>query len=475
MSPHSPASSPTPAPRPHSPLTRLALPVYVPSLIWSTGSGALAPVMVLAALSLGYSQSMASTIAGISGLVGVLTGPWVGRRITRWGDRPAFITGTVLAVVSLAVTLVALAAPGQRWGQIAYLLGIIALSVSANIWSLARQAYVAESVPVGYRARAMSMLGGMLRLGQLIGPAAGSVAIAVWGLPGSFWFQILTTVVALGFVLAFVAPPAITGVEHPPRRGAHEGGAALVEARQAGAEETALEEESALTEEEEDEEEADRRWTDAHAGPADLPGAPPREKADAAATALLSIGVVILSLVRANRAVVIPLWGHELGISDHVISATFGASAVLDTLMFYPAGRISDRFGRRSDLLPTMVVMGLGFIAMALWTTPLGFVVTACLIGFGNGFGSGIVMTMGADLSPDVGRSSFLGLWQSIGQIGSTVGPFAVAVLVSVTGVAASAWVTGVVSLVGGLWFALTVPRAYARLGIDDRGHALGA
>ncbi len=188
VSPHSPAS-PTPAPRPHSPLTRLALPVYVPSLIWSTGSGALAPVMVLAALSLGYSQSMASTIAGISGLVGVLTGPWAGRRITRWGDRPAFITGTVLAVVSLAVTLVALAAPGQRWGQIAYLLGIIALSVSANIWSLARQAYVAESVPVGYRARAMSMLGGMLRLGQLIGPAAGSVAIAVWGLPGSFWLR----------------------------------------------------------------------------------------------------------------------------------------------------------------------------------------------------------------------------------------------------------------------------------------------
>lgn len=438
-------------PRAHSPLTRLALPVYVPSLIWSTGSGALAPVMVLAALSLGYSQSAASTIAGISGLVGVLTGPWVGRRITRWGDRPAFVTGTLLAVVSLGVTLVALANPGQRWGQVAYLLGIVALAVSANIWSLARQSYVAESVPVGYRARAMSMLGGMLRLGQLIGPAVGSVAIALWDLPGSFWLQIATTLVALGFVLGFVLPDPAS---HP----------------------SAVE----ILEREEVE---DERWEEGapspttsgagHPHPADLRRPALRERADTGATALLSVGIIVLGLVRTNRAVIIPLWGHQLGIADHTISATFAASAVLDSLMFYPAGRISDRFGRRSDLLPTLAIMGAGFIAMALRTSPVGFVVTACVIGFGNGFGSGIVMTMGADLSPDVNRSQFLGLWQSISQIGSTVGPFAVAALVHALGVASSAWATGIVSLLGAVWFMVTVPRAYARLGVDDRGRPL--
>lgn len=438
-------------PRAHSPLTRLALPVYVPSLIWSTGSGALAPVMVLAALSLGYSQSAASTIAGISGLVGVLTGPWVGRRITRWGDRPAFVTGTLLAVVSLAVTLVALAHPGQRWGQIAYVLGIVALALSANIWSLARQSYVAESVPVGYRARAMSMLGGMLRLGQLIGPAVGSVAIALWDLPGSFWLQIVTTLVALGFVLGFVLPDP-----NP------------------GASASELVEEETQDEEWEEQGAPPSTGSDpAHPHPADLRRPPLRERADTGATALLSIGIIILGLVRANRAVIIPLWGHQLGIADHTISATFAASAVLDSLMFYPAGRISDRFGRRSDLLPTLAIMGAGFIAMALWTSPVGFVVTACIIGFGNGFGSGIVMTMGADLSPDVNRSQFLGLWQSISQIGSTVGPFAVAALVHAFGVASSAWVTGIVSLLGGVWFMVTVPRAYARLGVDDRGRPL--
>lgn len=450
-----------------SPLTHLALPVYVPSLIWSTGSGALAPVMVLAALSLGYSQSAASTIAGISGLVGVLTGPWVGRQITRWGDRPAFITGTLLAVVSLGVTLVALANPGQRWGQVAYLLGIVALAVSANIWSLARQSYVAESVPIGYRARAMSMLGGMLRLGQLIGPAVGSVAIALWDLPGSFWLQIVTTLVALAFVLGFVLPDPSVGPS----------AAEIVEEDEEWERRSAGEDQASPSSAVPPTDTVPPGTADVdgptYPHPDELRRLPLREKADAGATALLSAGVVVLGLVRANRAVIIPLWGHQLGIADHTISATFAASAVLDSLMFYPAGRISDRFGRLSDLLPTMLIMGVGFIAMALWTTPLGFVVTACIIGFGNGFGSGIVMTMGADLSPDVGRSSFLGLWQSINQVGSTVGPFAVAALVAAFGVASSAWVTGVVSLLGAVWFLVTVPRAYARLGVDDRGQPL--
>ncbi len=419
-----------------SPLHGLILPVYAPSLIWSTGSGALAPVMVLAALSLGFSSSGASAIAGISGLVGVLTGPWVGRRITTWGDRAAFLVGTGLAVVSLVVTLIALAHPGALQGQIGYVLGIVALAVSANIWSLARQTYVAESVPAGWRARAMSNLGGMLRLGQLIGPALGSLAIAWWGLPGSFWLQIVTTLIALAFVLGFVLPDPTSASSAP---------SFSVPADQA----------EALTEVN--------------------PLRPTvREHADRRATALLSIGITILGLVRANRAVVIPLMGDAQGISAHMISATFGASAILDTAMFIPAGHISDRFGRLADLLPTMVIMGFGFILMVVWTSPIGFVVSACLIGFGNGFGSGIVMTMGADLSPDVNRSGFLGLWQSISLIGQTVGPFAVSALVAIFGVGSSAWMTGVLSLVGGVWFLLSVPRAYARLGVDDRGRPLG-
>ena len=45
------------------------------------------------------------------------------------------------------------------------------------------------------------------------------------------------------------------------------------------------------------------------------------------------------------------------------------------------------------------------------------------LIGFGNGIGSGMIMTLGADYSPVVGRAHFLGLWRLMSDIGSTGGP----------------------------------------------------
>lgn len=418
----------------------LALPVYVPSLIWASGYGALSSVMVLAALSLGYSQAWASAIAGISGLVGVLTGPRVGHWITRVGDRRAFLVGSGLAIGALIGTLVALGDPGRMWSMVVYMVGIIALSVSSNIWSLARQSYVAESVPMSWRARGMSMLGGMLRLGQLIGPAIGSLAIAAWGMTGSFVLQAVTVVIALGFVLAFTLPS--------PEK--------LSDPR----------EEAPVTEEVDPD--APRAPS-----PSSIPRRLQREHADRVATVLLGAGIVVLGLVRTNRTVVIPLWGSAMGIPDHSITATFAASAVMDALMFYPGGRIADRFGRRAALLPTLLIMGAGFFLMAMWTSPVGFVVSACLIGFGNGFGSGIVMTMGADLSPDVDRSDFLGLWQSISLIGSTAGPFLVSALVTVFGTVSGAWVTGALSIAGAVWFALVVPPAYRRLGVDDRGRPL--
>lgn len=418
-----------PAPGRHrSPLTELALPIYIPSIIWATSYGALTAVMVLAALQIGFSPTMASAVAGISGLVGVLTGPWVGREITRFGDRPAFVAGTVMAIAALLAGLGSMHWPSDGWAKPVYLVAIVILSVSNNIWSLARQSYVAESIPMAMRARAMSMLGGMQRMGQVIGPAVGSVAIARWSYPGSFWVQIAMAAAAVVFVLVFTLPT--------PQRLGQDAGTVIT------------------------------------GGDAVQPAL--REHADRPATTMLAVSVVVLTIVRANRNVVIPLWGSALGIAPHTITATFAASAVMDSLVFYPSGRLSDRFGRRASLIPTLLIMGAGFLGLAIWQTLTGFIVCACLIGLGNGFGAGIVMTMGADLSPDVNRSTFLGIWQSVQQAGMTAGPFIVTAMVAGFGVGASVWVTGVLSLAGVGYVLVAVPRAFARMGLTDRGRPLG-
>ena len=49
---------------------------------------------------------------------------------------------------------------------------------------IARQGFMIDAVPVGYRARALSALGGSLRVGLLVGPLLGAALIQAFDLGG---------------------------------------------------------------------------------------------------------------------------------------------------------------------------------------------------------------------------------------------------------------------------------------------------
>ena len=56
-------------------------------------------------------------------------------------------------------------------------------------------------------------------------------------------------------------------------------------------------------------------------------------------------------------------------------------------------------------------------------------VIEALSSGFGNGIGSGTMMTLGADLAPRQSVGEFLGIWNLIGDFGSSAGPLAIGVV----------------------------------------------
>jgi MFS family permease len=144
--------------------------------------------------------------------------------------------------------------------------------------------------------------------------------------------------------------------------------------------------------------------------------------------------VVVLMLLRSARGVVIPLWGEHIGLSVSRIGFVFSASAAVDLLMFIPAGFVMDMAGRRTAGALCIGIFALGLLVMPLQASFGWFLVSAILVGLGNGFGAGINMTLGSDLAPDDAVGEFLGLWRLFGDIGATAGPplvGAVAALVS--------------------------------------------
>ncbi|MDO5728469.1 MAG: MFS transporter [Actinomycetaceae bacterium] len=416
-------------------LRSLIGPIYAPSFIYAIGTGALAPMLVLAALDLGFSESLSSAVVGVNGLVGVISAPIVGSILVSRSEKAAMIAATAMAIGALSGMLFALVHAGRPWAQAVYVIGIVILAISANVWSLARQSYVSQSVPPLFRARAMATFGGMFRLGNLVGPAIGSAVVTLWAIGAVFVLHISTALIAVGLILVFALPtPTMLDTTASSASG---------------------------------------KATDP--APTERPDwmPPPRESIDYPASVTVGISIVALSLARANRNVLIPLWGNALGMEAETISLTWAIAAIVDVIMFYPSGALMDRYGRRAVLVPTLGVMGLAFAFLPFTSTPVAFVLGACLVGFGNGFGSGIMMTTGADLAPDHNKSKFLGYWNGVSQLGATVGPFLVSSLTAAWSLSVAIWATAGIGVFAALWTLTTMPWAYARLGMNTRGTRL--
>ena len=154
--------------------------------------------------------------------------------------------------------------------------------------------------------------------------------------------------------------------------------------------------------------------------------------------------MVLLQAIRQTRQVVIPLWAAHSGLSPTASSVIYGIAGLIDLITFYPAGKVMDRHGRRWVAVPCAAVLGISFAAMPFTPAAGTLALTAMIIGIGNGIGSGIVMTLAAGTSPEIGRPKFLGLWRELSDAGQGTGPLILSAVTAAAGLTAGITVTGV-------------------------------
>jgi MFS family permease len=389
-------------------LRAVAPSVFLPSLLYGIGQGAIAPVIALSALDLGASVGVASLVVGAVGVGQLLADVPAGALTMRIGERRAMLMATVLVCAALVVCVLA---------PTVWLLGLaIGLTGAAGaVWQLARQAYLTEAVAPHMRARALSTLGGVQRIGLFVGPFVGAGAMALGGTDAAYWTHIVAAAMGASLLLFL---PDVTG------RGAPDGSAPKIRVRDVVREHRPV---------------------------------------------LLRLGtsVALVGVVRASRLAVIPLWGESIGLSSSTVALIFGLSTAVDMLLFYPAGKIMDRFGRVWVGVPCMALMGLGMIAVPFTSGTVSFALVAALLGLGNGMGSGIIMVLGADASPAVGRAAFLGVWRLCADLGNSGGPLALGGVAAVAGLASGIWVLGAAGLLGAVAMWRWVPRT-----VHDAGSA---
>jgi MFS family permease len=168
---------------------------------------------------------------------------------------------------------------------------------------------------------------------------------------------------------------------------------------------------------------------------------------------------MLISALRASRQVVIPLWADHLGLDAATTSLIYGLVAAVDMSVFYPAGKVMDQRGRLWVALPCTLLMGLSLMAIPLTDGVASFILVSALLGFGNGIGSGIVMTLGADAAPAGARTQFLGIWRFMADLGSSGGPVALSVLTALVSLGGASFGVGTLGLVAAGVFWRWLPR----------------
>ena len=153
-------------------------------------------------------------------------------------------------------------------------------------------------------------------------------------------------------------------------------------------------------------------------------------------------------MIRASRQIVIPLYAASLGLDDFQVGQIVSASSLVDVLLFVPAGIVMDRFGRKAAAVPSFTVMGLGMALVPFTHSYWTLMAAALVLGFGNGMGSGTMMTLGADLAPRGRTGEFLGIWRFIGDTGQAIAPLAVGQVADLIGLALTAGATAGLGLI---------------------------
>lgn len=402
---------PTPAPPPapaNAGGERIPTAIWVlvgAALVIAVGYGLISPVLPNYAKSFDVGVTATSVIFSAFALCRLVFAPAGGKLVTRFGERPVYLSGLLIVAASTGATALA----GNYWQLLVFrALG----GIGSTMFTVSAIGLIVRLSPPAIRGRVSSAYASAWLIGGVLGPVAG-------GQLAGFGYRVPFAVYAIALLgaVAVVAVMLPGHIGRPPADGSQPPPMPLTEALRDSAYRAGLISGFA------------NGWT--------------------------NFGV---------RIALIPLLlSATLGASDadsgHALAIFALGNAV--TLSF--SGRLSDRIGRRPLLIGGLLVNGVltGMLA-GTGSLPL-FLIVSAVSGMGVGLFNPAQQAVVADIvGPQRGAGAVLPPFQMAGDLGAIIGPIAAGALVDSVSYASAFAVSGaVVALAAVPWlFAReTVPR----------------
>ena len=318
--------------------------------------------------------------------------------IGRFGLNKTMIAGVLLFTVSSIF-----AALSANFTML--ILSRFLAGMSFALWSISRHSYIASVIPNEQRGKALALFGGLSRTATIIGPLLGGILAEFVSIRSPFFIQALISLITLVLIINTTRNFELT-ITDTKRKFINEFTYTFSKHKKVY-----------LT---------------------------------------TGIAAVALQFLRASREFFIPIWGDNIDLRKDEIGYIVTLSHVVDTIMFPISGYVMDRFGRKFTGIPTYIILGISLMLMGTVGNPLPYLtsyntllLSSLLAGIGNGISSGLVITLGADLSPKKNPASFLGIWRLISDAGGASGPAFIGVLANVFSLGLASLSSGFIAIVG--------------------------
>lgn len=368
-------------------LSNLVFSVFVPSGLFSIGEYALIPIIPASAEKLGADIPTAGVIAGLV-MVGILIADLpAAKLVARIGERSAMLYSLFAAMIGILVAYLA----ANIW-MLSF--GVFMMGAATAVFVLARHSYMAEHVPISHRARTLSLLGGMFRAGAFIGPLIGALIIAISNVQNVFLLSIAVWAVAALVLLRL----------KPEKQKPHT------------------------------DELKSSIWKVV--------------KQEKHKLATIGVAAMILACLRTTRQIGLPLWALTISLDPAATALYIGIAGALDFALFYTSGQVMDKFGRRAAAVPTLIGLAITTFLIVIVRDDSSFLTVALLMSLANGLGSGVILVLGADMSPAKNRNEFLAAYHLLIDAGQAATPLVL------SGVAAALGLGFGMSIFGGLGLA---------------------
>jgi len=364
------------------------------------GYGILSPVLPSYAKTFGVGYDAVGLLISAFSFARLVSDPFVGRYIDRYGERRMVVLGAVIVGVSSVASALA--------PTFALLVILRAVGgVGSALFFAAMLSFLLRTIPPERTGRVMSVFYGAFNLGFIAGGPLGGVIANAFGLASPLYIYGGTCFAAAALFWRTIYDPERHGSE--VRRG----------------------------------------------GLRRLPWGRPF-------VTVLVVNLAYLWIVGAVFQTLIPLFGpDQVGLTLGGVGLGLAIATATELVSLYPAGTATDHRGRRWVLIPALAGFAAVVASLGFATTPAVFMVAMAALGVGSGFAGVPPAPMLSDVTPEELKGSGVAVFRFAGDLGFVFGPLvagAAANAVGFTGAFAISAIPALVALALVLSIAETKP-----------------